>query len=78
MLLARVRGEIARRTGVLQNLRVAPQLKEWFDRALALEPDNADALAGLALWHLEISEADAGWLYGADRQRSLGKPWRCP
>lgn len=62
--LARAKGEIARRSGILQNLGVAPELKELFDRALALEPANADALVGLAMWHLELVENGVGWLYG--------------
>ena len=67
VLLARARGEVARRSGIFQNLSVAPRLKEYFERALELEPENPDALVGFALWHLEIAEAGAGWLYGADR-----------
>lgn len=67
VLLARARGEVARRSGIFQNLSVAPRLKEYFERALELEPENPDALAGFALWHLEIAEAGAAWLYGADR-----------
>src|SRR5690554_1738903 len=38
--LARGRGEIARRSGVLQNLNVAGDLKRLFDAALALAPDD--------------------------------------
>ncbi len=62
--LARAKGEIARRSGILQNLGVASELKELFDRVLALEPANADALVGLAMWHLELVENGVGWLYG--------------
>jgi tetratricopeptide (TPR) repeat protein len=68
---ARARGEIARRTGVLRNLDVAPQLRELFDRALALDPDDADALVGLAMWHLELVERGVAWLYGGDRNAIL-------
>lgn len=67
MLLARARGEKARRSPVLKNLDVASELKRMFDEALILEPDNADALAGLGMWHLELTERKVGWLYGADR-----------
>ncbi len=62
--LARAKGEIARRSGILQNLGVAPELRQLFDRALVLEPDNADALVGLAMWHLELVRNGVGWLYG--------------
>ncbi len=69
--LARAKGEIARRSGVLQNLNVAGELKQLFDRALALEPDNPDALVGLALWHLELVDAGVGWMYGGRRSEVL-------
>lgn len=62
--LARAKGEIARRSGVLQNLNVAGELKKLFDRALALNPNDANALVGLALWNLELVQAGVGWLYG--------------
>src|SRR5690606_3642876 len=52
--LARARGEIARRSGVLQNLNVAGELKRLFDQALELDPTNPDALVGLGMWHLEL------------------------
>lgn len=68
---ARSRGEIARRSGVLRNLDVAPQLRELFDRALALDPDDADALVGLAMWHLELVERGVAWLYGGSRNEVL-------
>jgi len=71
VLLARARGEIARRSGIMQNLGVAPRLKEYFEKALELDSTNVDALTGYALWHLEIAEAGAGWLYGADRAEVL-------
>ncbi len=69
--LARGRGEIARRSGVLQNLNVAGDLKRLFDAALALAPDDADALAGLAMWHLELVSNGVGWLYGGQREQVL-------
>lgn len=69
--LARGKGEIARRSGVLQNLNVAGELKQLFDQALALDPDDADALVGLALWNLELVKAGVGWLYGANKNAVL-------
>lgn len=69
--LARGKGEIARRSGVLQNLNVAGELKSLFDRALELEPDNADALVGLAMWHLELVRNGVGWIYGGRESEIL-------
>lgn len=69
--LARARGEIARRSGILQNLNVASDLKGLFDRALALDPNDPDALVGLAMWHLELVENGVGWLYGGRRDQVL-------
>ncbi len=69
--LARARGEIARRSGILQNLNVAGDLKGLFDQALALDPNDADALVGLAMWHLELVENGVGWLYGGRRDQVL-------
>lgn len=69
--LARAKGEIARRSGVLQNLGVASELKALFDRALALDPNDADALVGLAMWHLELVQAGVGWLYGGRKDAVL-------
>ncbi len=69
--LVRAKGEIARRSGVLQNLNVAPELKSLFDRALKLDPNDPDALVGLAMWHLELVEAGVGWLYGGRRSEVL-------
>ncbi len=69
--LARAKGEIARRTGLLQNLGTAPELKELFDKALTLDPNDADALVGLAMWHLELVQNGVGWLYGGRRDAVL-------
>lgn len=69
--LARGRGEIARRSGVLQNLNVANELKRLFDRALELNPRDADALVGLGMWHLELVENGVGWLYGGKRDQVM-------
>ncbi len=69
--LARAKGEIARRSGILQNLGVAPELKGLFDQALALDPNDPDALVGLAMWHLELVENGVGWLYGGRKDAVL-------
>ena len=69
--LARGRGEIARRSGILQNLNVAGELKRLFDSALELNPSDPDALVGLGMWHLELVENGVGWLYGGRRDQVL-------
>lgn len=69
--LARGRGEMARRSGILQNLNVASELKRLFDKALELNPADADALVGLGMWHLELVENGVGWLYGGRRDQVL-------
>lgn len=71
MALARAKGEVARRSGVLQNLGAAGELKRLFDLALRLDPQDADALVGLAMWHLELVENGVGWLYGGKREEVL-------
>lgn len=71
VMLARARGELALVSGVLQNLSVAPELKKLFDQALALDPDDPDALVGLAMWHLELVERNVAWLYGGKRSEVL-------
>lgn len=69
--LARGRGEIARRSGILQNLNVATELKRLFEKALELNPQDADALVGFGMWHLELVEAGVGWLYGGKRDQVM-------
>ncbi|MFA5594117.1 MAG: hypothetical protein WDA15_02410 [Trueperaceae bacterium] len=69
--LARGRGEIARRSGILQNLNVATELKRLFEKALELNPQDADALVGFGMWHLELVENGVGWLYGGKRDQVM-------
>lgn len=69
--LARAKGELARRAGLFESAGVVGQLKSLFDHALKLDPDNADALVGLAMWNLELTQRGVGWLYGADRSKVL-------
>ena len=71
MQYARARGELARRSGVLQNLDVAPELRRTFDAVLELRPDDPDALVALGMWHLELVQAGVGWLYGGRRDQVL-------
>ena len=49
MQYARAGGDLARRSGVLQNLDVAPELRRTFDRVLELRPDDPDALVALGM-----------------------------
>lgn len=69
--LARAKGEIARRAGVLESVEVVHQLKDLFDRALKIDPDNPNALVGLAMWNLELTQRGVGWLFGARKQDVL-------
>lgn len=71
MAKARAKGEVARRSGVLQNLNVAAELKQLFDQALSHNPTNPDALVGLGMWHLELVVNNVGWLYGGRRDQVL-------
>lgn len=69
--LARARGEMALRTDIWQNLDVASRLREMIDRALALDPDNPNALVALGMWHLGLTERGVGWMFGARRDDVL-------
>src|SRR5690625_4947877 len=66
VLLARARGEIARRSGIMQNLGVAPRFKGYFEKALELDSSIVDALTGYALLYLDIAEAGEGLLIGSE------------
>lgn len=69
--LARAKGEAGLHRGMLANTRLPGELRALFERALALDPDNADALVAYAAWHFALTEAGVGWLYGADRAKVL-------
>ena len=69
--LARAKGEIARRAGVMASLNVVGELKSLFDKALSIDPNNADALVGYALWNLQLTQHGVGWLFGADKSKVL-------
>lgn len=71
MALARATGEAALYRGALSNTRLPGELRTLFERALELDPDNADALVAYGAWHLELTERGVGWLYGAARDRVL-------
>ncbi len=69
MEVARAEGLLAQFRGVLANLDTAPRLRKLFDTVLELEPEDPDALAALAQWHLELAERGVAWLYGGDRRQ---------
>ncbi len=68
---ARARGETALRSGLLDNLSVASELKRAFEAALELRPDNPGALVAYGMWHLELTQRGVGWLYGGRRDQVL-------
>ena len=71
MALARAKGESGLHRGGLANARLPGELRSLFERALELEPENADALVAYAAWHFALTEIGVGWLYGADRNQVL-------
>lgn len=71
MALARAKGEAGLHRGGLANARLPGELRVLFERALELEPDNADALVAYAAWHFALTEIGVGWLYGGDRAQVL-------
>lgn len=71
MALARAKGEAGLHRGALANTRLPGELRGLFERALELDPANADALVAYAAWHFALTEIGIGWLYGADRSQVL-------
>ncbi len=65
---ARATGHLAELHGILGALSdgSAQKIKTDLDKALAINPKQPAALAGLAAWHAEISSRNAGWLFKAD------------
>ncbi len=57
--LARALGRLGQFRGVLQSLGLAEEVRGALRTALELDPDNADVLHALALWHLEVP-----WILG--------------
>lgn len=57
--LARALGRLAQYRGVLQSLGLADEVRGALRTALELDPENADAMHALALWHLEVP-----WILG--------------
>ncbi len=69
--VAQVRGELALRSGALANLDAAGEIHDALEHALAIAPDDPDALVGMGMWHLELIDRGVGWLYGARRDGAL-------
>jgi len=69
--VAQVRGELALRSGALENLDAAGEIRDALERALVVAPDDPDALVGMGMWHLELIDRGVGWLYGARREGAL-------
>jgi len=71
LALAQAKGEIASRTGPLANLSVPGDIGGLLKRAVKLAPQNPDALVGLGLWNLELTDRGVGWMFGARRDGAL-------
>lgn len=71
LALAQAKGEIALRTGPLANVKVPGDIGSLLKKAVQLAPDDPDALVGLGLWNLELTDRGVGWLYGAKRDGAL-------
>src|SRR5690606_29851197 len=71
MALARAKGEAGLYRGALANSRLPGELRALFERALELDPENADALIAYGAWHFALTEIGVGWLYGGNRSSVL-------
>jgi len=71
MAAARAKGEAGFHQGAFAKAFLPGELQKLFERALELEPDNADALVSYAAWHFALTEIGVGWLFGADRSQVL-------
>lgn len=70
--LAEAHFELARSTGgqlsqqnLLGRMNSVSAMRDHLLQALRLRPDYPEAKAALGVWHLEVSLAGIGWLYGA-------------
>ena len=70
---ARALGRLSQVRGVLAALTqgLGGQIKENLDKALKLDPQFANALVALGLWHAEIFAKGVAFLYGADPAKGL-------
>lgn len=71
MALARAKGEAGFHRGALARAQLPGELRTLFERALELDPNNADALVSFAALHYALTELGVGWLFGADRGQVL-------
>lgn len=71
LVLAQAKGEAALLKGPLQNLGVARETRDLLRRALKLQPNDPNALVGLGVWNLELTDRGVGWMFGARRKGAL-------
>jgi tetratricopeptide (TPR) repeat protein len=71
--VARALGRLSQLRGVLSALTqgLGGQIKENLDKAIRLDPQFANALVALGLWHAEIVGKGVAFLYGADPAKGL-------
>jgi tetratricopeptide (TPR) repeat protein len=70
---ARALGRLSQLRGVLAALTqgLGGQIKDNLDKALKLDPQYANALVALGLWHAEIVGKGVAFLYGADPEKGM-------
>ena len=70
---ARALGRLSQLRGILAALTqgLGGQIKDNLDKAIRLDPQYANALVALGLWHAEIVAKGVAFLYGADPAKGL-------
>lgn len=63
--LARSIGGQLSQQNLLRRVNSVSAMRDHLLQALRLRPDYPEAKAALGVWHLEVSQAGIGWLYGA-------------
>jgi len=63
--LARSIGGQLPRQNPIEQAHSVNVIRNHLQQALRLRPDYPEAMAALAVWHLAVSQAGVGWLYGA-------------
>lgn len=58
-------GQLSQQT-LLGRVNSVSAMRDHLQQALRLRPDYPEARAALGVWHLEVSQAGIGWLYGAN------------
>ena len=71
--IARALGRLSQLRGILAALAqgLGGQIKDNLDKAIRLDPQYANALVALGLWHAEIVGQGVAFLYGADPTKGL-------